>query len=168
MAACLKRLPATLLATLLLALACGSNVAADSGRKLMAPATTTTTIKYSSDAARMAAIWIDPTHFTLLGGDKAPKFTGSKVSSGIIQWSKTDTHSMAEPMMRKETAVLTTGDAKWAISKAKYKGEKAPKYPDITNKHIKACGAVATTVVYQTQLTPQHWMHAVYSTTKPT
>ncbi len=125
------------------------------GRKLL-QGPTTTRIQYSSDAARMAAIWVNPNDFEILGGAQAPKFTGSAVSSGIIQWARTDTHSMAQPLMYTESAVITTGDARRAISKAKYTGESAPTYPDITNKHIKACGAVATAVVCLTRLTTQH------------
>jgi hypothetical protein len=108
-----------------------------SGRKLL-QGPTTTRIQYSSDAARMAAIWVNPNDFEILGGAQAPKFTGSAVAAGVIQWARTDTHSMAQPLMYAESAVITTGDARRAISKAKYTGESAPTYPDITNKNIKA------------------------------
>ncbi len=103
-----------------------------------APAPTKTTITYTRDAAALAAIWMDHNLFELiLGGAKAPKFTGSAVSAGLITWAPSDDHHMKSrsgPM----TAVLSTGNVSWAISKTPYKGGDAkPSYPDIVNSNIK-------------------------------
>jgi hypothetical protein len=111
-----------------------SDAGVSTSRKLLAP---TTRLTYSSDAARMAAIWVNPADFEILGGARAPKFTGSAISSAIIQWASTESHSLARPLGYQESAVLTTGDAMRAISKAKYTGERAPTHPDITNKNIR-------------------------------
>jgi hypothetical protein len=136
--------PSLLLLALAGAAAATAVTADDSGtpsgtRKLLA-VSGSTRLAYSTDAARMAVIWVNPADFEILGGSQAPKFTGSKVSSGIIRWAKTDKHSLAEPLGFQETAVLTTGDAKRAISRTKYTGESAPTYPDIVNKNIKVRG----------------------------
>jgi hypothetical protein len=108
-----------------------------------------TTITYTRNAAELAKIWVNTTEFEILGGAKAPKFTGSSVSAGIIRWDPTDTHFIRRTAVRVSdrrdrnlvSAVLSTGDVKWAISKTPYKGgDKKPSYPDIVNSNIKVCG----------------------------
>jgi hypothetical protein len=103
-------------------------------------ATAKTTIKYTRNATELVNIWVDKRVFEVLGGSKAPKFTGSKVSCGLIRWDAADDHVMNPSAWSKDpiTAVLTTGDAKWAISKVPYKGgDVKPSYPDIVNSNIK-------------------------------
>ncbi len=97
-----------------------------------------TTITYTRDAAALAAIWVDHNDFELiLGGAKAPKFTGSAVSAGLITWAPSDDHHM-HLKGETTTAVLSTGDVKWAISKVAYKGgDKKPSFPDIVNSNIR-------------------------------
>jgi hypothetical protein len=99
-----------------------------------------TTITYTRDAAKLVNLWVDNSQFVVLGGSKAPKFTGSAVSSAIIHWDPDYGHYMAG-----SAAVLTTGDAKWAISKVPYKGgDVKPSYPNIVNSNIKVGALVAT------------------------
>jgi hypothetical protein len=103
-------------------------------------ATAKTTIKYTRNATELVNIWVKPLAFEVLGGSKAPKFTGSAVSCGIIRWDATDPHVMNPTKWGKGpiSAVLTTGDAAWAISKVPYKGgDVKPSYPDIINSNIK-------------------------------
>jgi hypothetical protein len=98
-----------------------------------------TTITYTRDALQLAKIWVDSKRWQILGGTKAPKFTGSSVSAGIIRWDPTDDHHMRVRYTRgvNVSVVLSTGDAKWAISKTPYKGgDKDPSYPNIVNSNI--------------------------------
>jgi hypothetical protein len=114
---------------------------------LVAAATTSTTAKttitYTRSATDLANIWVDQKVFEVLGGSKAPKFTGSAVSCGIIRWDATDNHVMNPTKWDNGpiSAVLTTGDAAWAISKVPYKGgDVKPSYPDIVNSNIRVGG----------------------------
>jgi hypothetical protein len=98
-----------------------------------------TTITYTRNAADLVKVWVDSRYYDVLGGSKAPKFTGSAVSSAIIRWAAKDNHHMRPTWGPNNiSAVMTTGDAKWAISKVPYKGgDVKPSYPNIINSHIK-------------------------------
>jgi hypothetical protein len=100
-----------------------------------------TTITYTRDAAKLANLWVDQYRFeVILGGSKAPKLTGSDVSAGIITWDEYDTHHMRKNTVP-YTAVLSTGDVRWAISQVKYNGgDKVPTYPNIVNSNISVSG----------------------------
>lgn len=98
-----------------------------------------TTFTYTRDASKLVNVWVDHAAFEVLGGKKAPKFTGSAVSGGIIKWDPSDEHHMhARPQQNSPiSAVISTGDAKLAISKVPYTGgDKKPSYPDIVNSNV--------------------------------
>ncbi len=83
---------------------------------------------------------MDTKEFEILGGTKAPKFTGSSVSAGIIRWDATDDHFIRRTANAPTpvSAVFSTGDVKWAIRKTPYSGgDVAPSYPNITNSNIR-------------------------------
>ncbi len=106
-------------------------------------ATANTTIQNTRSATDLANIWVDQKVFEVLGGSMAPKFTGSAVSCGLIRWDAADDHVMnpTDNGRGPISAVLTTGDAKWAISKVPYKGgDVKPSYPDVINSNIRVSG----------------------------
>ncbi len=95
-----------------------------------------TNITYTTDAAELTAIWVDANRWEVLGGAKAPKLTGSASGCGIIYWDPEDDHYLRHSA--NVTAVLSTGDVKWTISKDPYDGgDQEPSYPNIEDSKIK-------------------------------
>jgi hypothetical protein len=115
----------------------------------------------STNASLLAGAIMNIDSFTLLGGTKAPKFSGPSGSSGLVlSLHSLDDHSVFS--FGQHYVVLTTGSflRAAATSWSAKASDVPPSYPDVVNSNMPKCAPALPVALTTYDQTLRDWMSA--------